>query len=152
MSPLDLSVLWQTEGGPALEAALHRRFKSQRVHGEWFDFGDKDPVTEVTAAVDDIRAEMGPLLASAEIDYRNDLLALDEATQEVERLRQAVADAEAEAAAAVAKALKSCIAANRNRTEVQKHSPFSPPTVRKIGEDAGIPPDERYVRTGKPES
>lgn len=47
-------------------------------------------------------------------------------------------------------ALKSCIAEGRNRTEVQKHSPFSPPTVRKIGEEAGVPPDERYVRTSKP--
>lgn len=86
--------------------------------------------------------------------YARDLAEVDEAAAEVELLRAQLADAEKRAAGKVAKALKSCIAANRNRTEVQKHSPFSPPTVRKIGEDAGIPPDERYVRSvkDKPES
>lgn len=84
--------------------------------------------------------------------YAADLADLDKVTAKVLRARTHVADLEKEAAKAVAKALKSCIAEGRNRTEVQKHSPFSPPTVRKIGEDAGVPPDERYVRAGKPES
>lgn len=86
--------------------------------------------------------------------YAHDLAELDEATAEVERARVVLAQAEAKATKAVAKALKSCLAAEGNRTEVQKHSPFSPPTVRKIGEEVGIPPDERYVRTvkDKPES
>lgn len=84
--------------------------------------------------------------------YAHDLAEVDQTTAEVEQLRAQLAEAEARAVKAVAKALKSCIAAGGNRTEVQKHSPFSPPTVRKIGEDAGVPPDERYVRTNKPES
>jgi hypothetical protein len=82
-------------------------------------------------------------------NYARDLAEVDEATAEVEMLRTQLAEAEKRASGKVAKALKSCLAAEGNRTEVQKHSPFSPPTVRKIGEDAGIPPDERYVRTGK---
>lgn len=81
--------------------------------------------------------------------YAHDLAKLDEATAEVERARVALTEAEAKATKAVAKALKSCLAAGGNRTEVQKHSPFSPPIVRRIGEEAGIPPDERYVRTLK---
>lgn len=81
--------------------------------------------------------------------YAHDLAELDEATAEVERARVVLDEAEKKAAAKVAKALKSCLAAGGNRTEVQKHSPFSPPTVRKIGEDAGIAPDPRYVRTGR---
>jgi DNA-binding GntR family transcriptional regulator len=54
MSPLKLAVLWQTEGGAELEAALHRWFKSQRSHGEWFDFPDGDAVGQVAQAVLDI--------------------------------------------------------------------------------------------------
>lgn len=161
MSPVPLSILWQTEGGSELESALHRRFGNQRVHGEWFDFTGQDPAAEVAAAVDDIRAEQAQAIAAAEererrkrerrqpANYAEALRFLDEATAKVLRLRTLLAEAETEAVEVVVTALKSCIAEGRNRTEVQKHSPFSPPTVRKIGEDAGIPPDERYVRTVK---
>lgn len=161
MSPVPLSILWQTEGGSELESALHRRFGSQRVHGEWFDFGNKDPAVEVAAAVDDIRAELAQAASAAEererrrrerrqpANYAEALRFLDEATVRVLQLRDALAEVEAEAIECVATALKSCVTAGGNRTEVQKHSPFSPPTVRKIGEEAGIPPDERYVRSPK---
>lgn len=166
MSPIPLSILWQTDGGSELESALHRRFDAHRVHGEWFDFGDRDPAVEVAAAVDGIRAELTEAATAAEererrrrerrqpANYGEALRFLDEATVRVLRLRTALAEAETEATEAVAAALKSCLAAGANRTEVQKHSPFSPPTVRKIGEDAGIAPDERYVRSikDKPES
>jgi len=81
--------------------------------------------------------------------YATDLADLDKVTAKVLRARAHVAELEAEAAQAIAKALKSCIAEGGNRTEVQKHSPFSPPKVREIGEEAGVPPDERYVRTVK---
>jgi hypothetical protein len=81
--------------------------------------------------------------------YADDLARLDKATAKVHRAQAALDAAKDEATKAVAAALHSCIAAGRNRTEVQQRSPFSPPTVRKIGEDAGIPPDERYVRTPK---
>jgi hypothetical protein len=79
--------------------------------------------------------------------YAADLADLDKATAKLRRARAHATDLETEVRMAVAKALHSCIAAGQNRTEVQKHSPFSPPTVRDIGEAAGIPPDERYVRT-----
>lgn len=49
MSPTPLQVLWQHPGGHALEKALHRWFRDQRRHGEWFDLGD-DPVTRVADA------------------------------------------------------------------------------------------------------
>lgn len=78
--------------------------------------------------------------------YPTDLADLDTATAEVERLRVLLAAAEEDARKQVAKTLKSCIAEGRNRTEVQRHSPFSPPVVRAIGDAAGIPPDPRYVR------
>lgn len=84
--------------------------------------------------------------------YADDLARLDKATAKVKRARAELAKAEAEATAAVAAALRSAVAEGRNRTEVQQHSPFSPPTVRKIGDAAGVPPDERYVRTAKPEA
>lgn len=50
MSPVKLEVLWQVQAGGDLETALHRRFKARRTHGEWFDFGDDDPVALVGQA------------------------------------------------------------------------------------------------------
>lgn len=86
--------------------------------------------------------------------YARDLADLDKITAKVLRLRTQLTDAETEASEQIAKTLKSCITEGHNRTEVLRHSPFSAPKVRAIGEEAGIPPDERYVRTGKdkPES
>lgn len=51
MSPLKLAVLWQTEGGAELETALHRHFKAQRSHGEWFSFPGGNPVVRVRRAI-----------------------------------------------------------------------------------------------------
>ncbi|WP_083472556.1 GIY-YIG nuclease family protein [Kibdelosporangium phytohabitans] len=43
--PFRLQVLWRyPDGGVDLETALHREFKHYRLHHEWFDFGDEDPV------------------------------------------------------------------------------------------------------------
>jgi len=50
MSPTPLRVLWHTEGGFGLEQALHDRFRKYRKHGEWFDFGNRNPVTAVSKA------------------------------------------------------------------------------------------------------
>lgn len=49
-SPVPLEILWATAGDRAVEAALHLRFAALRQHGEWFDFGDEDPVRAVRAA------------------------------------------------------------------------------------------------------
>lgn len=49
-SPWPLRLLWQHGGGQRLERALHQRFAAQRRNGEWFDFGDADPVATVSAA------------------------------------------------------------------------------------------------------
>ena len=51
MSPLPLRVLVTFAGGSPLESALHRHFRTLRTHGEWFDFGDAEPVPAIEAAV-----------------------------------------------------------------------------------------------------
>ena len=51
MSPVALELLWQHAGGADLETKLHRHFKDKRLHGEWFDFGEDDPVAAVESAV-----------------------------------------------------------------------------------------------------
>lgn len=78
-----------------------------------------------------------------------DLADLDKATARVKRARAALANAETDARPVVAKALASGLAEGVTgfRAEVQRRSPFSAPIVRAIGEENGIPPDERYVRT-----
>jgi hypothetical protein len=43
---------WSCPGNVELESFLHRRFDPIRVKGEWFDFGDADPVAEVSAAAE----------------------------------------------------------------------------------------------------
>jgi hypothetical protein len=57
MSPVNLTVLWQTIGGAELELALHRHFDARRRHGEWFDFPDGDAVAQVVQALPEIAAE-----------------------------------------------------------------------------------------------
>lgn len=81
-----------------------------------------------------------------------DLAELDKATARVKRARAALASAESDARPIVAKALASGLTENVTgfRAEVQRRSPFSAPVVRAIGDEAGIPPDERYVRAAKP--
>lgn len=54
-------------------------------------------------------------------------------------------DARKEAAKVAVELLK----LDAKRTEVVRRSPFSHTTLRGIAEAAGIPPDERYVRTQK---
>lgn len=50
--PQLLIARWTCRGNVELESFLHRRFESIRVKGEWFDFGDADPVAEVSAAAE----------------------------------------------------------------------------------------------------
>ncbi|MFC8408612.1 GIY-YIG nuclease family protein [Streptomyces griseoincarnatus] len=52
-SPVVLRLLWKTPGSYDMEQDLHRAFDAYRLHGEWFDFGDEDPVPLVagTAAL-----------------------------------------------------------------------------------------------------
>lgn len=49
-SPVQLLVILAIPGGPVLERKLHDYFKAYRTHGEWFDFGDENPVTLVVSA------------------------------------------------------------------------------------------------------
>ncbi|WP_097982832.1 GIY-YIG nuclease family protein [Streptomyces sp. f150] len=51
-SAYELRVLWSFGGGAELEAHLHRRFADRQMVGEWFDFGDSDPVEAVMASTE----------------------------------------------------------------------------------------------------
>ena len=77
---------------------------------------------------------------------------VDETTARVNQLRAELLTAEDESRKAVVKAAQAGIAEGRPgiRSEVQRRAPFSPPVVRRFLDDAGIPPDERYVRKPKP--
>ncbi len=55
-NPNQLDLLWHTPGDLDLEGMLMERFKKRRVRGEWFDFGEVDPVKEVRRAVEQIQA------------------------------------------------------------------------------------------------
>ncbi|MFD9517658.1 GIY-YIG nuclease family protein [Streptomyces sp. NPDC059979] len=48
-SPVLLRLLWKTPGSYEMEQALHSSFRAFHRHGEWFDFGDEDPVAVVAA-------------------------------------------------------------------------------------------------------
>lgn len=51
-SAYQLRVLWSYGGGVELEAHLHERFADKRMQGEWFDFGEPDPVAAVMASTE----------------------------------------------------------------------------------------------------
>lgn len=55
-SPIRLALLWQTEGGAKLEAALHRWFKPFRTHGEWFELQGGDALDQVKVALAEMAA------------------------------------------------------------------------------------------------
>jgi hypothetical protein len=57
-SPTPLQVLWQTEGGRRLEAGLHEQFAEYRQHGEWFNLQGLDAVGMVSAAADQLAANV----------------------------------------------------------------------------------------------
>lgn len=52
-SPQLLRVLWSFGGDSRLEAYLHERFADRQMVGEWFDFGDIDPVEAVQTCTED---------------------------------------------------------------------------------------------------
>lgn len=53
-SPYPLRLLWQSnpEHNAEKEQALHELFHAYRTHGEWFNFGNADPVALISAAID----------------------------------------------------------------------------------------------------
>lgn len=53
-NPERLVIRWAVAGGRSLEKALHSQFKPFRKEGEWFDFGNLDPVEEVHRAVEQL--------------------------------------------------------------------------------------------------
>lgn len=57
MSPIRLEVLWQTEGGSWLEAALHRTFKDARAHGEWFEFPHGNAAERVSSVITELMTQ-----------------------------------------------------------------------------------------------
>lgn len=58
--PEVLVARWYTPGDRTLEDALHAKFRHLRKAGEWFDFGDLDPVVEVRAAVKELAGSLAP--------------------------------------------------------------------------------------------
>ncbi|MEU8688806.1 GIY-YIG nuclease family protein [Streptomyces sp. NPDC048665] len=68
-SPFPLRVLWQHEGGYALERFLHSHLREYRATGEWFDFGDADPVTKISEAMERYPSEAAPGSASAALRF-----------------------------------------------------------------------------------
>src|SRR5690606_28849223 len=49
-SPVELRILWTMPGSIDMEQDLHEYFRAYRRHGEWFDFGDENPVAMVAGA------------------------------------------------------------------------------------------------------
>lgn len=69
-SPEEISVLWKAPGDFAVERYLHKRFAALRIRGEWFDFGDGDPIEALTAAY----AESGMALPAESEPSQSDAL------------------------------------------------------------------------------
>jgi hypothetical protein len=59
-SPVRLTLLYFVEGNDATERLLHAYFGSYRQHGEWFEFGNVDPVGALNDAMRLIRKAAEP--------------------------------------------------------------------------------------------
>lgn len=73
----DLVMLWSVPGGSATEKALHDEFASLRVKGEWFDFGERDAVLAIQAAVRELgffREDGRPITRNHPADRKDDRL------------------------------------------------------------------------------
>jgi hypothetical protein len=81
-------------------------------------------------------------------DYEAALARLDKLTATVRRHEAAAESARGDAGAVAVEAMRLGLKLGRKRvrTLVLKRSPFSHTTLRSIADEAGIPPDERYVR------
>lgn len=84
-------------------------------------------------------------------DYEAALARLDKLTATVRRHEAAIETTRTEAGQVAVEAMRLGLKLGRKRirTAVLKRSPFSHTTLRALADDAGIPPDERYVRTPK---
>jgi len=51
-NPALMVVHWTCPGSVELESYLHRAFQARRRRGEWFDFGEDDPVVQVASAAE----------------------------------------------------------------------------------------------------
>lgn len=67
-NPEHLVIRWAVAGGRSLETDLHETFKLLRLVGEWFDFGELDPVEQVHAAVKRLRSGY-PLIIFGGLQY-----------------------------------------------------------------------------------
>ncbi|MFJ6486308.1 GIY-YIG nuclease family protein [Streptomyces sp. NPDC091682] len=63
-NPERLELRWCTSGGRELETMLHQAFAAHRVEGEWFDFGDVQPVGAIPAVVHQLSEETTPLASA----------------------------------------------------------------------------------------
>lgn len=55
-----LSLLHVVHEAGGLEKVIHATFGDMHIHREWFDFGARDPIAEVQAAVADLIADRPP--------------------------------------------------------------------------------------------
>lgn len=51
-SPYELCVLWSFGGDWRLESHLHQHFAEKQLKGEWFNFGDDDPMVAVQSCAE----------------------------------------------------------------------------------------------------
>lgn len=147
MSPVPLNVLWSTPAADGMEYGLHGLFADIRSHGEWFDFGNQDPVAAISRAVEteawkpiaarrippkpkpDRTAELARRKAA--LDEIGELSAqFLEAQEELEKAREALHEA-------IARHLGE---QNARPSEIVEHTPYDRNHVGRIGKAAGVTP------------
>lgn len=123
MSPVPLEVLWSTPGGHELETRLHRHFKPQRSHGEWFTF-ESDPIMAIRTAAIEVSFQSGRAMEEPPLDQQ----AVAELLTELRAASEAFQGTRVELDRTVAGAR----AAGLSLTEISEHSPYSREWVRRI--------------------
>ena len=135
--PERLEVLWTTPGGPLLEGWLHAEFSAYRRHGEWFDFGDLDPVSTVRSAAERFQLRL-PGVSACDGDALAVLDKLRRDRMEGKAAKKATPDA-------IVAALK----AGKTAAEIARHLGVSEGYVRGIRREKGLQ-DPRYAHLKPP--
>lgn len=135
--PVKVEILWHTEGGVTLEGRLHAEFGDRRSCGEWFNFGDEDPVAVIREAAERLRPETDASgLSSSEV-----VAMLESLRREREEGHEAVRETPG--------AIEDALRAGKSAAEIARHLGISESYVRGIRREKGLQ-DPRYAHLRPP--
>lgn len=139
--PFEVEVRFSVEGASRLEHQLHAEFGQFRTYGEWFDFGELDPVTEVAGAV----RRLQPIAVS-----ESERQTMREQLSELKLLRVESAALQNVAIAETERLVVRALNLSIGPSEVARLAGVTDSYVRTLRRKANIPPHPSYAHLKPP--